>query len=60
MVAARALENLFMFKMRPICAYRRLYPLSLIYLALQPVHSLELLILMPRAAKVQVMAVNFL
>jgi hypothetical protein len=60
MVRVRASENLFMFKMRPKSDSGRLCPLSLICPALQPVDSLELLILMPRAAKVQVVAVKFL
>jgi hypothetical protein len=53
--------------MRPTtCAIGRAYlivvdPLSLIHLALQPVHSLKLLmVLMLRAARIQVLAVNFL
>jgi hypothetical protein len=60
MVMARASENLFMFNTRPTCAYSRLCPLSLICPALQPLHSLETLILMPRAAKVQALVVKFL
>jgi hypothetical protein len=60
MVRVRASENLFMFKMRPKSDSGRPCPLSLICPALQLVDSLELLILMLRAAKVQVMAVKFL